>query len=168
MKCFLFSHRGNPKEYVIVIKLILMLHPSFLLLFWGHRDLFNIWRHQRLILNTHTQGYPYSCPALEKLIKELGFSNEHLDDDTISYSAKINASLTCLPAVKAQDESTPRRWLRYQRSLALYRGCCAEMPERKELKTQSAWKVGWPLESRNHVVPTINHFTFLVTWPLLA
>lgn len=57
-------------------------------------------QNQQLVLNAHAQEYSYSCPATKKLIKEPGFSNEHLDDDTINYSAKINASLTCLPTVK--------------------------------------------------------------------
>lgn len=70
------------------------------------------------MLNTHALVHSYSCPATKKLIKELGFSNEHLDDDTMSYSAKINASLTCLPTVKAWDESTPRQQLTHQHSLA--------------------------------------------------
>lgn len=69
------------------------------------------------MLNTHALVHSYSCPTTKKLIKELGFSKEHLDDDTISYSAKINASLTCLPTANTWDESSPRQPLRHQHSL---------------------------------------------------
>lgn len=92
-------------------------------------------------------------PATKKLIKEQGFSNEHLGNDTIAYSAEVNASLTCLSTVEAWDESTPRQRLKSY----------AEIPEKSDVKTQYVWKAQWPLESRHHMVPTPNHLIYLVT-----
>lgn len=87
--------------------------PLSLLWLWSCREWFKSEQHQQLILDTHAQEDSYSCPATKKLIKAQLFKWTprwwH-----ISYSAKINASLTCLPTVKdGMNVAWGRSWFQH-------------------------------------------------------
>lgn len=68
------------------------------LLFWG---LLQIWKHQAVKTYYTYTSTPLQLPCKQEANKRARVSNEHLSDDTFSYSAKINASLTSLPTVKS-------------------------------------------------------------------
>lgn len=113
---------------------------------WSCREWFQSEQHQQLILDTHAQEDSYSCPATKKLIKAQLFKWTprwwH-----ISYSAKINASLTCLPTVKDRmNVAWGRSWFQHPLRLQglLYREI------RREVTRPSAGRVHRSSEPRSH------------------